>query len=183
MPALLRSVRFVAVTVVLLSLSACSGVLKSLPGDEQGSEEQGEEEVDLSQYEEFDPSPYREEELAENKEVEHDVPARLLSGKAAEGVERTVQGFRVQILSSKDKSAAEDAAAEAAQWWRKQASEAPDNLFASEDLPVYTVYRQPFYRVRVGNFTSREQAERALKFLSQRYSDAFIARGEVTVTQ
>ncbi|PSQ84464.1 MAG: hypothetical protein BRD44_00860 [Bacteroidetes bacterium QS_7_67_15] len=53
----------------------------------------------------------------------------------------------------------------------------------NDGMPVHTVYRQPYYRVRVGNFTSRSEAERALQFLSSRYGDAFIVRDDVTVTQ
>ncbi|PSQ80183.1 MAG: SPOR domain-containing protein, partial [Bacteroidetes bacterium QS_8_68_15] len=105
---------------------------------------------------------------------------------ADEGVERTVRGYRVQVLSTKDQSAAEQAAGDAEQWWREQAPSGapPEGLFSGEEgLPVYTVYRQPYYRVRVGNFTSRSEAEQALQFLSPRYGDAFIVRDDVTVTQ
>lgn len=167
---------------LLFATSACtpSGALTG-----EGTGEEASEEVDLSQYEDFDPAPYREEApAAEEEDVEHDVPSRLLSGDAAAGIERTVQGYRVQVLSSKDQGAAESAAGEAQQWWRDNQGAAPDGLFVTDEgLPVYTVYRQPFYRVRVGNFTSRAEAERALEFLQQRYGDAFIARSEVTVTQ
>jgi septal ring-binding cell division protein DamX len=183
MPLFLRSTLPVAAVALLLAGSAC------VPSDATRREEPPEEqpeEVDLAQYEDFDPAPYREEvpSTGEEESVEHDVPERLLSGTAAEGVEQTVQGFRVQVLSSKDQSAAENAATEAQQWWRENAGSAPEGLFSDEDgLPVYTVYRQPYYRVRVGNFTDRAEAERALQFLQQRYGDAFIARSEVTVTQ
>ena len=61
--------------------------------------------------------------------------------------------------------------------------DAPSGLFSGDGMPVHTVYRQPYYRVRVGNFTSRSEAERALQFLSPRYGDAFIVRDDVTVTQ
>lgn len=179
MPSPLHAVRYAVVALLLFTLSAC--VPSTLRDGGEGEAE--EREVDLSRYEDFDPAPYREEAPAVREEIEHDVPARLLSGRADAGVERTVQGFRVQILSSKDRDAAERAAVQAEQWWREQAGEAPGDLFAADDLPVYTVFRQPYYRVRVGNFTSRAEAERALEYLSKRYSDAFIARDEVTVTQ
>lgn len=183
MPALLRFALPVAAAALLLAASAC--VPRRAAQEEEPPEEQPEE-VDLAEYEDFDPAPYREEapSVGDEEGVEHDVPERLLSGTAAEGVEQTVQGYRVQVLSSKDQSTAEEAATTAQQWWRENKSAAPEGLFsAEEDLPVYTVYRQPYYRVRVGNFTSRAEAERALKFLQQRYGDAFIARGEVTVTR
>lgn len=182
MPLLPRTAWLLLGVFLLFSLSACSGVLGSLPGEGDEEEEPREEQIDLSRYEDFDPGAYREEAPAASEEVEHDVPARLLSGTADEGVAQTVQGFRVQILSSTDRAAAENAAVEAERWWSSRADEAPGDLF-SGGLPVYTVFRQPYYRVRVGNFTSRAEAERALEFLSQRYADAFIARDEVTVTR
>ena len=177
-----RIVRIVAVALLGCSLAAC---IPPETTDQRGGdrEEPTKEDVDLSEYEDFDPAPYAEEAPAAREEIEHDVPARLLSGQADEGVERTVRGYRVQVLSTKDQSAAERAAAEAEQWWSKQASSAPSDLFSGDGMPVHTVYRQPYYRVRVGNFTSRSEAERALQFLSPRYGDAFIVRDDVTVTQ
>jgi septal ring-binding cell division protein DamX len=183
MPVLLRSALPVTLVALLVAGPAC--VPSEMAREKESPEEQPEE-VDLAQYEDFDPAPYREEapSTGEEEGVEHDVPERLLSGRAAEGVEQTVQGFRVQLLSSKDQSAAETAATEAKQWWRENRGDAPEGAFAvGEELPIYTVYRQPYYRVRVGNFTSRAAAERALAFLQQRYGDAFIAPSEVTVTR
>ena len=165
---------------LLLTLAACSGGRGAASGDDPG---EGTEEPDLSRYEDFNPAPYREDAPATREEIDHDVPERLLAGRADAGVEQTVQGYRVQILSSKNKDAAENAAVEAQQWWNSQSGEAPADLFAADGFSVYTIYRQPYYRVRVGNFTSRAEAERALEFLRQRYNDAFIARGEVTVTR
>jgi septal ring-binding cell division protein DamX len=170
-----------AAVLLVLAVPACTP--SAVVGEGGDDEDPQEKEVDLSQYEDFDPAPYREEAPAAREEIEHDVPARLLSGSADEGVEQTVRGYRVQVLSSRDQSAAEGAARQAAQWWRANAGEAPSGLFASDDLPVYTIYRQPYYRVRVGNFTERAEAERALEFLRQRYGDAFIVRGEVVVTR
>src|SRR5690606_41819415 len=40
-----------------------------------------------------------------------------------------------------------------------------------------------YYRVRMGNFRSREAAERAREFLAQRFPDAFIVPDTVEITR
>ena len=41
------------------------------------------------------------------------------------------------------------------------------------DLPVYVVYIAPFYRVRIGDFTDKSEAEKCVKFLKDNsFSDA-----------
>jgi len=43
------------------------------------------------------------------------------------------------------------------------------------------VYIQPYYRVRVGNFKTRAEAEHALSILNDRYTDAFIVPDTVII--
>lgn len=140
--------------------------------------------VQLSDYEDFDASRFQEEAPAGQGEVQHDVPAALMDGRSAEPVSRTVQGFRIQVYSSLDKSAAFNQEEDAKSWLRdqEQLGDLPPSL-SDGSPPVYTVYIQPYYRVRIGNFTTRSEADRARNFLSQRYSDAFIVPDQVTVTR
>lgn len=178
-----RSSRFLPAGVLLLLLLPACKTTGSAADDGDAPVEPPEEQVDLSRYEDFDPAPYREEAPDPREEgIEHDVPASLMGGRADAGVQQTVQGYRVQVFSSRDKAAADDEISRVNQWWNANAAGAPEGLF-SDDLPVYVVYRQPYYRVRIGNFTSRAEAERALQYLHQRYGDAFISRGQVTVTR
>ena len=64
---------------------------------------------------------------------------------------------------------------------RDAGMEEPDSL--TEELPVYVEYIQPYYRVRLGNFTSHEEALRARSRLAQDFPEAFVVQGRVVVTR
>ncbi len=138
-------------------------------------------EVNLAAYEDFDAAPYREEAPGAGLDLAHDVPEALMEGRADAGITREVPGFRVQIYSTQDRGEAEDILNQAIGWWNTvQRNEDAPGYFP-EVLPVDIRYRQPYYRVRVGNFTSRAQADRALQYLRERYPDAFITPDTVTI--
>lgn len=61
--------------------------------------------------------------------------------------EQVVDGFRVQIYASNRQQLA-----------KKEASELQQRIEGLVDVPVYTISEPPFWKVRVGNFESRELA-------------------------
>lgn len=79
---------------------------------------------------------------------------------------RTVQGYRVQILTTQDKEAADQRAAEAEAQWGQ---------------PVEVAWKAPYYRVRLGAFASRSAAQRTLEAVKQQYGDAFLVPDTVTI--
>ena len=98
-------------------------------------------------------------------------------------VTRTVQGYRIQVYTSSEKAEADAEAARASSWWESlSAGERPLGL-QQDEAPVAVVWRQPYYRVRVGAFASRSEAERALSLIKQRFGKAFIVPDRVTVTR
>jgi len=106
----------------------------------------------------------------------------LMQGRADEGVTQTIQGFRVQVYSAQDKQSAEEFRERVRQWWRVESENAPEDVFAGR-LPIVIEYGQPYYRVRVGAYATREVATDALNFIQQEFADAFVARSTVTVTR
>jgi len=142
--------------------------------------------INMAEYEDFDPSAYADEPPAPAP-VEHDVPPALLDGKAtATGTPRTVQGYRIQIYSAQDKQQADERVEEAMRWWRSQRSQGTLDGFTQGDdsqPPVYLFYRQPYYRVRVGNFATRAHALRFLRLIETEFPSAFIVPDTVTVRQ
>lgn len=104
-----------------------------------------------------------------------------MQGRATQGVQRTVEGFRIQIFSARDKQDAQAFREEVRQWWEGNKEKAPISVLG-EEPPIVVKYTQPYYRVRIGAFAERNVAEEALEFVRQSYSNAFIARGTVTVT-
>lgn len=175
-----RRLHWKASVVVILALfmAACAGPREAV--EEEGADELPTPAVRMADYEDFDPAPYREEGIRPGVDVEHDVPDRLMEGRADEGVQAQVQGYRVQVYSSlnRDEAIAQEETAKT--WWNSNSEAAPSGV---SELPVYRIYIQPYYRVRVGNFTSREAAERARSFLSQRFPDAFIVPDTVEITR
>lgn len=96
---------------------------------------------------------------------------------------RTIDGYRIQILTTGDKDEADRQVTQAEQWWRALAPAERPPYVGEEDVYVKVAWRQPYYRVRIGRFASRSEAERALDTVSRQYSDAFIVPDRVTVTR
>lgn len=120
--------------------------------------------------------------------VAHDVPPRVMAGRVnvpnqaappppREPVERQVDGYRVQVFSSVSRDAAEQTRAGLATWWTR----ARLRSGAPAGLETRVAYIQPYYRVRVGGFATREEAERALAFVRTEYPEAFLVPDTVTV--
>ena len=136
----------------------------------------------LAEVETFDVAQYPTPKPAREVDVRHAVPVRLMQGRADEGVTQTVQGFRVQVYSAQDKQSAEEFRERVRVWWNSVKDDAPGQLFSGQ-LPIVVEYGQPYYRVRVGAFASREEADDALAFIRQEFEDAFVALSQVTVTR
>ena len=91
--------------------------------------------------------------------------------------QRQVSGFRVQVYASETNAGGEQKRAEAQQWWtaeqRRTGFQAP--------LDAYVVYLDGLYKVRMGAFTNRPDAESALALVRTRFPDAFLVPDLVTV--
>ncbi len=170
----------------LLLFSACSGVQQTegQPRDTEPDRPTETRTTTLASVETFDPSMYTVQPPQPEVDIRHSVPDRLMRGEASKGVRRVVEGFRIQIFSSREKSAAERRRAEARDWWEqvRQRAEVSEDLFP-EQLPTNIAYRPPYYRVRIGSFAERDRAEEALAFVQRKYPDAFIAQSRVTIAQ
>lgn len=75
----------------------------------------------------------------------------------------TMSGFRVQIFMEIGNEAVD------------RAHRVKREFEASHpELPIYLSYEQPYYRLRVGDFRSRIEAEKYLRILKPQYSVAFV---------
>lgn len=177
------SLRSVAMGAVLI-LAGCAGSRGTADEPRPDVDEpivEEEEVIDHASYERFDPTPYREED-PEPTTLQHDVPASLMDGRVATGGTRTLEGFRIQLFQTQDPTQAESLVDQATDWWlmQKQAG-AGSSLFRTASPPVYNVWRQPYYRVRMGDFATRDAAEAALEEVRGRFQGAFIVPDRVTV--
>jgi Sporulation related domain. len=171
--------------LIPLLILACSGPQAgtddSGPSPDEPSPEE-ETRVVVAQYETFDVSSYAVEPPKQTVEVSHQVPRQLMTGRADEGARQTVEGYRIQVFSAQDQEAAYDFRQRVRQWWQAVEESAPSDLFR-DDMPIVIEYSQPYYRVRLGAFARRETAGKALEFVQDEYSGAFVARSTVTVIQ
>jgi len=179
----------VPVLLVGLLVLGCSGPSQSQP--QRGGPNPGEDDeaarddaprTAVAEYETFDVSDYPVRPPDRTVEVTHQAPARLMQGRASEGVQQTVEGFRVQVFSAQEQEAARDFREKVRQWWEAVRDDAPDDVFG-DDPPIVIEYSQPYYRVRIGAFAEREEAGEALEFVNEEYTGAFVARSTVTVVQ
>lgn len=176
--------RFLSLAFVLL-LAACSGGREAAgPSEpERLPEPVAEVHPPVEDFENFNPAPYRDGPPARTMTVEHDVPPRLLAGRATAGTTRTVQGYRIQIANVPSKDAADEQVEAAIRWYHEEsAAGRPGGLFGADAAPVYTIYRQPYYRVRIGNFATRAAADRALSAIAARFPGALVVPDTVTIT-
>ena len=131
--------------ILSFALYSCSG---SKEQSEVKTEKIAEEENNLNDYEKsFDPSkydlPYEETALSVKKYVTRN--------KKKEGVKRNASGFRVQTTLSGE---FEDC--------QRNRNELQKKF---PDIKTYIVHEFPFYKLRIGDFQSRKEAEKFIKVL------------------
>jgi len=105
-----------------------------------------------------------------------------MRGQADKGVTQTVEGFRIQVYSAQDKQSADQFREQVRQWWAEAQEDVPEDVFG-RSLPIVVEYGQPYYRVRIGAFATRDEASDALSFVQREFTDAFVARSTVTITR
>jgi len=169
----------IALLVSCVSLFGCGSSSRAAINDPVGDTNAAP--VVFADYEDFDPNQFPDELIDERNELVHDVPAALLENRADAGVAQVVAGYRIQIFASIDRDAAL-AAEEAVKLWLEELleeikleNEIPDNL------PVYNQFKQPLYRIRMGDFTNRADAERVMTVMASSFQRVFVVPDEVTV--
>jgi len=121
----------------------------------------------LGAFEDFDADAYEDvTPPVEPAAVDHDIPEKLQTKPKTSAA--TVRGFRVQVFSSLSRSEANEAMQQAISWWENNG----DRREAKP--PIYMAYEQPYYKVRAGNFRSRDSASKMASKIDQIFSGAFV---------
>lgn len=84
------------------------------------------------------------------------------------------RSFQVQIHTTDQKDMAEHVVAQAQAWWDALDPEQRARLYATSAIPVEVKWLQPYYRVRIGHFRSRDDARGLLEQVSGQFPAAFI---------
>ena len=87
---------------------------------------------------------------------------------ATRDARRNVAGYRLQVINTSDRNAAISAKTKIYQLY--------------PELKAYLLYQAPYFRLRVGNFTDKDEAEDYRKSLSREFpNNVFLVRDTVEV--
>jgi hypothetical protein len=100
----------------------------------------------------------------------HDMPDFYLQEVEEQEVD-IYQGYRIQILSTRDVEYADSTLAEFEKW--------ADQTIADYSPRGYVHFRQPYYRVRIGDFQDRERAIEFSRLIKFKYPDAWIIHDRI----
>jgi len=79
-----------------------------------------------------------------------------------------IHGWRIEIYF------------EAGNYSKKQAMEAKSEFVENHpEVPAYVLFQQPYYKVRVGDFRTKMEAEKFLKEYEDEYPNAFVVTDEI----
>lgn len=174
-----RSMQLMAF-LVILTLSACSAsapvVSDPPPVENDGPTSWSEvEEVDMNDYPDVLPQI--------ESALEHDVPQSLMNSTADDGTTIELDGFRVQVFSSSEREEAVRVEDALQRWINGLSDGQRNNLGLSDAVTVYSFYRPPFYRIRVGDFEQREEAARLAGTLQRQWPGALVVPDRVTIVR
>jgi len=120
-----------------------------------------------------------EEEISvENMDNETETSTETSKDGDTESLER-MEGYRIQLMAATEKSNAAELGEEFKEKW-KEAREDEDNedsYFYRKDIPIYLEYYKPYWKLRVGNYKKKKQAEDTLKYIKEiGFEDAWIVK-------
>jgi len=163
---------------VVLFVSGCSAtapvVVENAPYEPEGP-------TSWSEVETVEMARYPNEPVVKNREIQHEVPQELMSSTADSGLLEDVDGFRIQVFASEVRDNAAQAEEDVRQWIRSLSEERRTILGIKTSPTIYSTYKQPYYRVRMGNFLTRAEAQPVLTALRSRFSGALIVPDVVQV--
>ena len=153
------SIGFIAILVVLGMIAGCSSSKDTKDDDT----------FYLAAFEDFDAEKHPDVVPPPPPEItDHDIPDRV-AAPGQNRVPRRIRGYRVQLFSSRDKQEADSEHRRAIDWWERNRYD--ENL---EQPPIYVEYEQPYYKVRLGDYRSREAAASDAKKVSRTFRGAFV---------
>jgi hypothetical protein len=135
--------------------------------DEKGSGKEVESGPSTKSEQQFNPSDYNPSLAVIQQMMKSDTSGSSDEPRVVEATPpQTIPGFRVQVLSTTEIDSANAV--------RDRLSNLP------QSVGIYVTYDSPYYKVRVGDFSSRPAANPLLKAMIDRgYSDAWIVPDQV----
>lgn len=102
----------------------------------------------------------------------HDMPDAFLKSDSSRSLTGDpTNGYRIQIISTRDQSLADSMATKFRAW--------ADSTIKGYTADSYIFFRQPFYKVHVGDFQQREQANQFSRLVKSKYPDAWVVHDRI----
>ena len=92
----------------------------------------------------------------------------LLKQRQIHANDSTIEGYRVQIFMELGNDALHNADSVRADFLKKY-----------PEVPIYLMFGQPYYRLRVGDFRTRLEAENMYQRLKKKYKNAFVTADRI----
>ena len=87
----------------------------------------------------------------------------------------SARAYHVQLDMTREKETADRILGRALRWWEARAEgEGLDPVTGSEESLVTVAWRAPLYRIRIGPFASRAQADSVLRTARSTFPGAFV---------
>lgn len=99
-----------------------------------------------------------------NNELE--IPPIFTQNPEDSVISNPYQGFRVQLISTRNVETADSVATEFEDWLQEEVPQ--------YQAPTYVFFKQPYYRVHVGDFQSRSQAIGFTRLVKKGYPEAWM---------
>ncbi len=103
----------------------------------------------------------------------HDMPEAFLKKDSSDASinSNPFDGYRVQIISTRDVQLADSVASQFRTW--------ADTTITGYEAKTYVSFRQPFYKVHIGDFHQRDQANSFSKLIKHKYPDAWVVHDRI----
>lgn len=102
----------------------------------------------------------------------HDMPQTFLLTDTTNQVEQNpFDGFRIQIVSTRNMELADSVSNQFSAW--------ADTTIEGYTPKAYTFFRQPFYKVHVGDFHNRTRANKLSQLIKRKYPEAWVVHDRV----
>jgi len=105
-----------------------------------------------------------------------DMPEAFLKKKSSnESINNDpFDGYRIQIISTRDVDRADSVANQFKMW--------ADTTIAGYNARTYVFFKQPFYKVHVGDFHKRNMADDFTKLVKRNYPEAWVVHDRINPT-
>lgn len=103
---------------------------------------------------------------------QHDVPEAFLKVDTTDNsYYNPFDGYRIQIHTSRDLSMADSVSTQFRLW--------ADTTFTNYTPQAYVFFKQPYYKVHVGDFQDREKANILSRIIKKKYPEAWVVHDRI----